>query len=84
MYKFKALSIRVMAGVLVGLLIGIGIWVDWLWGAGHTISESFEGQVEDGLGKLQGLACLGALIGIGVGFVAGLIAIENGKGVRNQ
>ena len=68
---------RTALGVVIGLAVAAAYWSAIMIRGGHGILEALRGQVEDGLGTLQGLAALGVLVGAGVGLASGLAAISN-------
>jgi hypothetical protein len=73
------LFVRITIGVGVGLAVAAAYWAAAMIFGGHEIVEAMRGQVEDGLGVLQGMATLGALCCAGVGLGCGLLAVNKGR-----
>ena len=75
------LVFRVLLALVVGGAIGAGIWaVEMAW-QGHSLSSAIHGEVEDGLGLLQGLTALGGTCGTVVGLFWGVVRFRNGSAV---
>jgi hypothetical protein len=71
--RAKAVAGRLAVGIAVGLGLGAACWAVELARRGHGILAALRGEVEDGLGLLQGLAALGGLCGAAVGLGTGLV-----------
>ena len=70
---------HVAVGAAIGLALAAAYWAAAMVLGGHSIAEAARGQVEDGLGLLQGLAALGILCGGGVGLCFGPRALGKGR-----
>ncbi len=67
----------VILGILIGVTIGGLFWWVWLAQIGKSISEAVRGEVDDGIGTLQGMTALGGLVGCAVGLLYSLGKIAN-------
>lgn len=75
---------RLGSGLAIGVTLGAAIWAVTMVAQGHTLPSAVRGEVEDGLGLLQGLAALGGLCGSVVGMGWGLVRLVNGETTRRR
>jgi hypothetical protein len=69
---------RLSACVAAGVALGGAAWAVAMMLNGHGLVAAASGQVEDGLGLLQGLATLGGMCGAGIGLAWGALALTRG------
>ena len=69
-------ALRALSGLAIGELIAVLFWVTWILGNGNSVVDAIQGQVEDGIGTLEGLVALGALVGGPVGLLWALNSIS--------
>src|SRR5947209_7612522 len=74
--RARAIAVRLAVGVVAGAGLGAAFWAALLVWDGKSLAEAVQGRVEDAIGGLQGLTTLGALVGLAVGFAAGLAAAD--------
>src|SRR5262249_39485910 len=70
---------RLALGLAAGLALGAGYWAADLAWRGDSIASAIQGQVDDGVGLVMGLAALGGLCGAGVGPGSGLAAFGRSR-----
>jgi hypothetical protein len=66
---------RLALGIAVGAVLAAALWAAIMTGNGHSVTDALNGQIEDAIGKLEGLVALGTLCGAGIGLFSGLFAL---------
>ena len=75
---------RLTLGLAIGVALGVSLWVVAMVCQGHSLASAMRGEVEDGLGLLEGLVALGGLCGTGVGMCWGIVRLANGVTVNRR
>jgi hypothetical protein len=73
-----------MVGALAGIVFGVLFWWLYLTEKGATIAEGLRGNVEDGIGTLDGLVNLGGIVGAVVGLLHGGTKMPNRTYPNNE
>ncbi len=64
--------VRLVLDVLIGVGMGLGVWVCDVLVGGHTLVDAIAGRVEDSLSLAETLCLLGGMIGFAVGVLHGM------------
>jgi hypothetical protein len=70
---------RLNLALAIGVALGVTLWSVIMAWQGHSLATAMRGEVEDGLGLLEGLAALGGLCGTGTGLCWGLLRLGEGR-----
>lgn len=60
---------KVILSTAIGTATGVLYWVQELLVEERSISSALKGEIEDALGRLEGLASLGGVVGLAVGLL---------------
>jgi hypothetical protein len=70
-----AFLFRTLFGAAAGVALGVAWWIIWLTVEKKSVTEALQGNVEDALATLEGLAALGTLVGTAVGLLYGFMML---------